>query len=68
MDTSGDASGVVVDGDYAYVADDLSGLQVIDVSDPAVPQIVGSVDTPGEALGVDIVGNCVYVADGFAGI
>jgi hypothetical protein len=37
-DTSGDAFGVAVSGNYAYVADELDGLQVIDISNPANPQ------------------------------
>ena len=41
--------GVTVVGTTAYVADGDSGLQVIDVSNPASPQIIGSVDTPGYA-------------------
>ena len=40
-----------------------SGLQVIDVSTPASPQIIGSVDTPGIAEGVTVVGTTAYVAD-----
>ncbi|MFM6605702.1 MAG: hypothetical protein ACKPH3_16785, partial [Dolichospermum sp.] len=33
-DTSGSAIGVQVVGDYAYVADHDSGLQIIDISNP----------------------------------
>ena len=36
------AVGVAVSGDVAYVADTTSGLQVIDVSDPSDPALVGS--------------------------
>jgi len=61
--TPGDAYGVYVSGSYAYVADDNSGLQVIDISDPASPYIVGSVDTPGDAHNVYISGSYAYVAD-----
>ena len=43
-----------------------SGLQVIDVSDPENPTIVGSADTPGWAAGVYVSGNYAYVADGLA--
>ena len=35
--TTGDAYGVYVSGDYAYVADGSSGLAVIDISDPTNP-------------------------------
>jgi len=52
VDTPDIASGVYVSGDYAYVADWTSGLQVVDMSDPTNPTIAGSVDTPGAAYGV----------------
>ena len=39
------ADGVTVSGNYAYVTVDLSGLQIIDITDPRTPRIVGSVDT-----------------------
>jgi len=41
VDTPGDALDVTVVGDKAYVADGISGsLQVIDITDPASPQII----------------------------
>jgi hypothetical protein len=54
-DTSGEARGVAVSGNYAYVAARSgvhapmgdAGLQVIDVSNPADPQRVGGYDTEG---------------------
>jgi hypothetical protein len=44
-DTSGDAYGVAVLGNYAYVADGGAGLQVIDVSNTAM-RIRGSSTGP----------------------
>ena len=38
-------------GDYAYVADWLSGLQIIDVSNPQAPHSPEAYDTPGDAWG-----------------
>ena len=55
-------------GRQAYVADNYSGLQVVDVSTPASPQIIGSVATPGQALSVAVVGTTAYVADGHIGL
>jgi hypothetical protein len=62
-----------VEGKLAYVANqgpglDGKGLQVIDVSDPASPLLVGGYDTAGMdnggfAWGVAVKGNRVYVAD-----
>jgi hypothetical protein len=52
-----------VAGGHAYVADRGSGdLQVVDVSDSANPQVVGSCDTPGLANGVAVAGGYTYVA------
>ena len=46
-DTPGDGLSVFVSGDHAFVADGLSGLQVIDISNPAAPTLAGTYDTPG---------------------
>ena len=59
---------VAVSGTHAYVADRLSGLQVIDISTPASPMIVGSVDTPDGALGIAVSGTHAYVADFRSGL
>jgi hypothetical protein len=67
-DTPGDAYDVAVSGNYAYVADQLSGLQVIDISDPTNPTSAGSYDTPGSAYGVAISGDYAYVADRLSGL
>ena len=61
--TSGLAYGVFVAGDYAYVADENSGLQIIDISDPANVFLKGSYDTPGKAYRVAVKGYYAYVAD-----
>ena len=53
---------VSVANGYAYVAN-VSGLQVIDISTPTAPVIVGSVDTPG-AAGVSVANGYAYVANG----
>jgi hypothetical protein len=68
IDTPGTAIQVAVSGTYLYVADDNAGLQVIDVTDPENPEIVGVVDTPGAAYDVVISGNHAYVADHGAGL
>ena len=62
-DTSGYAYGVQVVGDYAYVADHTSGLQIIDISNPTTPTLKGNYNTSSYALGVQVVGNYAYVAD-----
>jgi hypothetical protein len=50
------------------VADEESGLRIIDVSNPARPREVGSLDTPGQARGVALSGNVAYIADGEGGL
>ncbi|MEZ6121778.1 MAG: Calx-beta domain-containing protein [Planctomycetaceae bacterium] len=68
LDTSGLAYGVQVIGSTAYVADGLSGLRVLDVSDPASITELGIFDTPGQAYGVQVIGSTAYVADGNSGL
>jgi len=59
---------VAVAGNYAYVADEVGGLRIIDVSNPAAPTEVGFYDTPGNAYGVAVAGNYAYVADDLDGL
>lgn len=67
-DTPDSASGVYITDTYAYVADGDSGLQVINISEPASPSIVGACDTPGSASGVYVAGTYAYVADYGSGL
>jgi hypothetical protein len=57
------ALGVYVYGDYAFVAIDTSGLQVINISNPTNPIYWGSYDTPGLASDVVVFDNYAFVAD-----
>jgi hypothetical protein len=50
------------------VADYTSGLQVIDISDPTIPTLIGSCDTPGAAYGVMVSGVYALVADWGSGL
>ena len=65
---SGCANGVAVSGSYAFVADGVSGLQVVDISNPTNSVQVGRLGTSGYALGVAVNGNYAYVADSDAGL
>ena len=67
-DTPGQAVGVQVVGNYAYVADGDSGLQIIDISNPQNPILKGNYDTPGLSYGLKVVGNYAYVADYYNGL
>ena len=62
------ARGVAVDGDHAFVAAGDSGLQIMDISDPDAPTLVGSYVTPGSALDVAVVGDLAFVADNYSGL
>jgi hypothetical protein len=53
---------------YLYVANGVRGLQVIDVSLPTAPVVMGGVDTPVEVLDVVISGPFAYLADSTAGL
>jgi len=59
---------VVVDGSQAYVAAGSAGLQVVDISDPATPTVIGVWDSPGCVENVTVLGAIAYVADGPHGL
>ena len=60
-------SGVDVDGFHVYVASGWAGITVVDVTNPADIQIVGSINTPGTAMDIEIRGDFGYIADGYQG-
>jgi hypothetical protein len=68
-DTPGQARGVAVAGDHAFVADYASGFRVIDISDPTTPVSVGYYDDIfGNAMDVVVAGDRAYVADASFGL
>lgn len=67
-DTPHHAVDVFVSGDYAYVADVWSGLQIINISNPSNPTLAGSYDTPYQAVRVFVSGNYAYLGDGDSGL
>lgn len=64
---SGDALDIAVQGNFAYVANGVPGLFVVDIADPQHPVVLGSVDTPNQAWGVAVSGTLAYIADMDAG-
>lgn len=65
------ARGVSVHEGWAYVASEGYGVQVVDVRDPANPQVSvagGRVDTRGTAVRVSVQGNAGFVADVGGGV
>ncbi len=58
---------VLVENDYAYVADGSAGMRVFDVS-ADTPVEIGSYNTPGTAYDVTLDGTYAIVSDGTSGI
>jgi uncharacterized repeat protein (TIGR02543 family) len=53
---------------YAAVADDDAGLQIVDVTTATAPALRGYYNTGDEALGVAVFGTNAYVANGNSGV
>ena len=64
----GGGFGLDVVGELAYVAAGDLGLQVVDVSDPLSPVVLGVLETPGEAKDVVVREDRAYLAVGDAGL
>ncbi len=63
------ASGVYIEGDYAYVANGKTGgLRIINVSDPNDPKITGVCNTAAPAGGVFAFNFYAFVAAGLSGL
>jgi hypothetical protein len=60
--TPDQAVGVIVEGNFAYVADHDSGMQIINIANPAQPAFGGHYQCPG-ALQIDLKGSTAYIAD-----
>jgi hypothetical protein len=58
----GFANNVKVNGNYAYIAAGVAGLQVVDVSNRSNPRIVSSMSLPSNANDLRIASNTVYMA------
>ncbi|MBK8167753.1 MAG: hypothetical protein IPK64_17540 [bacterium] len=61
--TAGSGWSAAIDGQLAWVAVALAGLQAFDISDPAAPQPVGIIDLPGEAFDVVLADGYTWVAN-----
>jgi hypothetical protein len=62
------ANDIKVIGDYAYVADNVRGLMILDVHDRADPKLTGYCPTNGTADALSIQGDYAYIADGPEGM
>jgi hypothetical protein len=76
-DTNGEAEGVAVSGNHAFIAARPAwngaslvggGLQVINISDPTNPRRIGGYVTRGDGYAVAVSGNYAYVATDWDGL
>jgi hypothetical protein len=66
--TDDDVARVRVLGETAYLAAEGAGLQVLDISDPIQPIIIGALATTNGTMDLDVVGDLVFLADGHNGL
>ncbi|NQU05967.1 MAG: choice-of-anchor D domain-containing protein, partial [Calditrichaeota bacterium] len=64
----GEARGITVEGNYAYLGNWENGLRIYDITDPENVEELGDYDTPGRSRGIAISGNYAYVADSEGGL
>jgi len=57
-----------VSGNYAYVTCNVGGVAVVDIADPAQPQVVGQMAVPSYPYGIDISGLRAFITCGSAGL
>jgi hypothetical protein len=67
-DTFGSAYDLAVQGNYAYVADGYSGVQILNISNLTSPTHVGDYYSSDNVQDVDISGDYAYVANSYSGI
>ncbi len=60
---------VFVDGNFLYLANNNYGLRVVEISNPAIPQMIAYYDPPNRARGVKVLDNTLaFVADFSSGL
>ncbi|MFX0208065.1 MAG: Ig-like domain-containing protein [Candidatus Hodarchaeota archaeon] len=65
IDSPGSAVGVYVEGNYAYIADEIGGVRIIDISDPTTPTFAAVYDEwNSEGYDVHVTGDNAYIAGG----
>ena len=57
------AHAVCIAGEMAYLAIDGYGVEMISVSDPTAPKLLGTLDTPDRAWNVDVAGGIAGVVN-----
>ena len=66
--TPGNAQALAIDGETAYVADGASGVHLVDVTQPASPQIVKTLRGFQDARGVHLANGNLYTLDTVRGL
>ena len=56
-----------VSSNFAYIADFANGLDIVSITNPGSPFLLGNYSTPGTARSLWITPNYAFVADGQAG-
>ena len=64
----GKSKSVSVSGNHAYVADEASGLQILNISKPSRPALKGSHKTPGMIESICITDTYAFIATGTSGL
>ncbi|GAI04052.1 unnamed protein product, partial [marine sediment metagenome] len=68
-DSGGEVVGVAIHNNYAFLADQVKGLVVIDITNPVNPIYVNEYQAEGESVyDVKIIDDIAYVAHGRAGL
>jgi hypothetical protein len=68
IETPGDVTDLVIQGDRLLIADGSAGLIIYDVSDPNSPVELASLDTSGFVYQIAVVGTRVYIVDSSEGL
>src|SRR3990172_129760 len=66
--TADEVTDVAIAGQYAYVAEPDSGLQVVDISNPNAPRPGARVRIPGFVFGVTVFGSHAYLVSWDSGL
>ena len=66
--TADDAMGAHVIGDVVYIAVGGAGLEIVDMSNPAAPVLLGMYGTTNGTMDVHVEGGIAYLADGLNGL
>jgi hypothetical protein len=63
INDGGDAFGIAVSGNYAFLANNDDGVRIYDISNPSAPVSIGHVNDGGRAFGVAVSSNYLYLAN-----